>query len=198
MSLIQTHALQLWASSNKTPGYEFVGTTDGVPNYILLLDFDAADTTLAQRTREVLTIAVAESAASTAHVLNSYSLWQMAAHAACFSPCNVYLNMDLLTIDPHAQDWGDFKIKPDQVEVQRDELTQSALFKPRWGFVVQVKKEALSTFMDMLRTAQLVNNCTIIGKTWGTAAAGEATLDVYRDAKKQLSITAQLLLKTPG
>jgi hypothetical protein len=81
--------------------------------------------------------------------------------------------------------------------VQRDERTQDALFKPRWGFVVQVPKAALNTLMDMLRTAQLVANSTVIGKTWGTALAGEAVLDVYRDAKKQLSMTAQLLLNMP-
>jgi hypothetical protein len=194
MPIIQDHALQLWTASNKAPAYAFAASSDAVPAYLLLLDFGAHDTVLVQRAREVLTIAVQESAASTAHALNAYSLWQMGAHATCASTCNVYLNLDLLTIDPHAQDWGDFKIKPEQVEVQRDERTQDALFKPRWGFVVQVPKAALNTLMDMLRTAQLVANSTIIGKTWGTAIAGEAVLDVYRDAKKQLNITAQLLL----
>lgn len=197
MSTLQEHALQLWAVTSPAPAFELTHSADALPAYLLLLDFDMTHTALAQRAREVLTIAVQENAASTVHALNAYSLWQMGALAACHSTCNVYLNMDLLTIDPHTQDWGDYKIKPEQVEVQRDERTQDALFKPRWGFAVQVSKDALSTLMHMLRAAELVPYSTVIGKTWGSAMVGEAVLDVYRDAKKQLNMTAQLLLSIP-
>src|SRR5690606_23723269 len=32
--------------------------------------------------------------------------------------CGVSINVDMLTIDPHASDWGDFKIRPEQVAAQ--------------------------------------------------------------------------------
>src|SRR5690606_4386556 len=32
--------------------------------------------------------------------------------------CGVAINIDMLTIDPHAADWGDYQIRPEQVEVQ--------------------------------------------------------------------------------
>src|SRR5690606_24733765 len=38
----------------------------------------------------------------------------------------VSINLDMLTIDPVAADWGDYKIRPEQVSVQRDELTLKA------------------------------------------------------------------------
>ena len=47
--------------------------------------------------------------------------------------CGVALNVDLLTIDPHSADWGDFKIRPEQVAVQRNELTLKALFNEEIG-----------------------------------------------------------------
>jgi phosphoribosylformylglycinamidine synthase len=137
---------------------------------------------------------MAEQACFSAQGLTGISLWEMTAHAVCASPCHVYLNLDLLTIDPHAQDWGDFKIKPEQVEVQRNELTHAALFNPRLGFILQVQKAALATLMDMLRTANLVQLSSTIGKTWREVALGTATLDIYRDAKKQATFSAQDLI----
>ena len=53
--------------------------------------------------------------------------------------CGVALNIDLLTIDPHSADWGDFKIRPEQVAVQRDEIIFKALFNEELGVVLQVK-----------------------------------------------------------
>jgi phosphoribosylformylglycinamidine synthase len=54
--------------------------------------------------------------------------------------CGVTLNLDMLTIDPHAADWGDFKIRPEQVAVQRNELTMKALFAEEAGVVLQVRR----------------------------------------------------------
>src|SRR5690606_6262477 len=53
--------------------------------------------------------------------------------------CGVAINLDLLTIDPHSADWGDYKIRPEQVSVQRDELTLKALFNEELGAVIQVR-----------------------------------------------------------
>src|SRR3546814_15542384 len=50
----------------------------------------------------------------------------------------VSINLDMLTIDPVAADWGDYKIRPEQVSVQRDELTLKALFAEENGAVIRV------------------------------------------------------------
>src|SRR5690606_38342600 len=52
----------------------------------------------------------------------------------------VSINLDMLTIDPHAEDWGDYKIRPEQIAVQRDELTLKALFNEELGAVIQVSR----------------------------------------------------------
>ena len=58
--------------------------------------------------------------------------------------CGLAINIDLLAIDPHSADWGDFKIRPEQVSVQRNELTLKALFNEELGAVIQVRAAAAS------------------------------------------------------
>ena len=50
----------------------------------------------------------------------------------------ISVNLDMLTFDPQSADWGDYKIRPEQVAVQRDELTLKALFSEEAGAVIQV------------------------------------------------------------
>jgi phosphoribosylformylglycinamidine synthase len=94
----------------------------------------------------------------------------------------VYLNIDMLTIDPHAADWGDFKIRPEQVQVQRDELTLKALFNEELGAVIQIRKTDLTPVMDVLRAAGLGKHSHMIG-----APTAKGRIEVYRDAKNILS-----------
>jgi hypothetical protein len=191
---IESSAILLWQNSLAShAAFTFIAHSE--PCFLLLLSFNQAQSAQAATASELLGIAMSEQACISAQGLNGVSLWDMAAHACCASPCHVYLNLDLLTIDPQVQDWGDFKIKPEQVEVRRNELTQQELFKPRHGFVVQVLKTALPTFMDMLRTAHLSELSTVIGKTWGQPGKGQTVLDIYRDAKKQVSFSASDLLR---
>jgi hypothetical protein len=194
MPSIESKAIEHW---QHTPAVnaELTFISQAEPCFLLLLSFTPEQSTQAHIASELLTIAIREQACISALGLNGICLWDMAAQATCVSGCHVYLNLDLLTIDPHAQDWGDFKIKPEQVEVQRNQLTHAALFKPRHGFVVQVLKTALPTLMDMLRTAQLSQLSTTIGKTWGQPEIGSGVLDIYRDAKKQASFSTSDLLK---
>ncbi len=194
---IQSTAAAIWQTS-QAPARVQPFAAQAEPCFLVLLSFELPDTKQAAVCRELLEIAIQEQACCCVMGLSALSLWEMAAQAVCHSPCHIYLNLDLLTIDAHAQDWGDYKIKPEQVEVQRNELTHAALFNPRLGFVAQVPKAALPTLLDMLRTAGLVQYSATIGKTWGEAASGQAVLDIYRDAKKQLSFSAQALLATAG
>ena len=193
MQTIQATAVSLLQAAPLTKqSYTFLESQE--PCFLIFLAVEDTQLKTASISRELLAIALSEQACLSVQGLSKTSLWLMTADAASRSKCNVYLNLDLLTIDEHVQDWGDFKIKPEQVEVQRNELTHAALFNPRFGFVVQVMKTALPTFMSMLRTAHLEQHCTTIGKTWGTCESGGAVLDIYRDAKKQISISAQDIL----
>ena len=84
----------------------------------------------------------------------------------------------MLTIDPYAADWGDFKIRPEQVAVQRNELTLKALFSEELGFVIQVPADRKSDAMDILRAHKLGVISNIIGKP-----NDRDVIELYRDAK---------------
>ncbi len=93
--------------------------------------------------------------------------------------CGISINLDLLTIDPYAADWGDFKIRPDQVAVQRSELTLKALFNEEAGAVIQVPSSERDAVMQVLRGAGLSKHAHVIGMP--------NTIDeieFFRDAKK--------------
>ena len=92
--------------------------------------------------------------------------------------CGLALNLDLLTIDPFSADWGDFKIRPEQVAVQRNELTLKALFNEELGAVIQVRAADRDTVMGVLRAAGLSRHAHVIGKVSG----GDA-LEFHRDGR---------------
>ena len=75
----------------------------------------------------------------------------------------VSVNVDMLTIDPHAEDWGDYKIRPEQVAVQRDELTLQALFNEEAGAVLQVRRGDRDTVLRRLRDAGLSKHSYVLG-----------------------------------
>ncbi|HLR30305.1 MAG TPA: phosphoribosylformylglycinamidine synthase [Paenalcaligenes sp.] len=75
----------------------------------------------------------------------------------------VALNIDMLTIDPYSQDWGDYKIRPEQVEVQRDEHTITALFNEELGGVIQVPADKRDHVMQQLREWGLSQHSHVIG-----------------------------------
>jgi phosphoribosylformylglycinamidine synthase len=76
----------------------------------------------------------------------------------------VTVNLDVLTVDPVAGDWSDFKIRPAQVDVRRNELVLSALFSEELGGVLQIRASHKSAVMDALRTAGLGAVSQIVGK----------------------------------
>jgi phosphoribosylformylglycinamidine synthase len=93
--------------------------------------------------------------------------------------CGVTLNLDMLTIDPHAADWGDFKIRPEQVAVQRNELTMKALFAEEAGVVLQVRQADRDAVLGALREAGLSRLSHVVGKPNDRDA-----IEIWRDAKK--------------
>jgi phosphoribosylformylglycinamidine synthase len=91
----------------------------------------------------------------------------------------VSVNLDMLTFDPNSADWGDFKIRPEQVAVQRDELTLKALFSEEAGAVIQVPLSQRDAVMQVLRGAGLSAHAHVIG---GLNDADE--IEFFRDGKK--------------
>jgi len=93
--------------------------------------------------------------------------------------CGLTINLDLLTIDPYAADWGDFKIRPDQVAVQRLELTYQALFNEELGVVVQVRRSDRDAAMAILRGHGLAACAHVVA----TPDVSDE-ISIWRDAKK--------------
>ena len=91
----------------------------------------------------------------------------------------ISVNLDMLTFDPQSADWGDYKIRPEQVAVQRDELTLKALFSEEAGAVIQVPAAQRRRHAGVLRGAGLSAHSHVIG---GLNAADE--IEFYRDGKK--------------
>jgi phosphoribosylformylglycinamidine synthase len=78
--------------------------------------------------------------------------------------CGVTVNLDVLAVDPVAADWGDFKIRREQVSVRRNELMLKALFAEELGAVLQIRSAEKTAVMDALRAAGLGAVSQIIGK----------------------------------
>jgi phosphoribosylformylglycinamidine synthase len=94
------------------------------------------------------------------------------------SKTGLSINIDLLTIDPNATDWGDFKIRPEQVQVQRSELTLKALFNEELGVVLQVPAAQQSQAMQVLRDHGLSKHTHVVAKP-----NDRDVIEVYQDAK---------------
>ena len=90
----------------------------------------------------------------------------------------VSINLDMLTIDPVAADWGDYKIRPEQVAVQRDEITLKALFAEELGAVIQVPMSARDHVMQTLREAGLSAHSHVMG-----SLNTVDEIQIYRDGK---------------
>jgi phosphoribosylformylglycinamidine synthase len=106
------------------------------------------------------------------------------AEMAFASHCGLSINLDMLTIDPFAADWGDFKIRPDQVSVQRNELTIKALFNEELGVVIQVPADRRNEALGLLREAGLSRLTHVIGKP-----NERDVIEFYRDAKQIASFS---------
>jgi phosphoribosylformylglycinamidine synthase len=112
------------------------------------------------------------------HDRSDGGLWATICEMAFAGRCGVTLNIDLLTIDPVAADWGDFKIRPEQVSVQRNELSIAALMNEELGAVIQVPRASRTDVMQLLRQFGLSAHAHEIG----TVNARDS-IEIYRDAK---------------
>ncbi|MBF6617906.1 MAG: phosphoribosylformylglycinamidine synthase [Candidimonas sp.] len=90
----------------------------------------------------------------------------------------VSINLDMLTIDPHAADWGDYKIRSEQVSIQRDELTLQALFTEEAGAVIQVPLARRDEVLQQLRAAGLSAHSHVMG-----SLNTKDEIQIYRDGQ---------------
>lgn len=90
----------------------------------------------------------------------------------------VSINLDMLTIDPVAADWGDYKIRPEQMAVQRDEITLKALFNEEAGAVIQVPLEQRNAVLQALREKGLSAHSHVVG-----SLNTQEEIQVFRDGK---------------
>ncbi|QAA93149.1 phosphoribosylformylglycinamidine synthase [Pollutimonas thiosulfatoxidans] len=90
----------------------------------------------------------------------------------------VSINLDMLTIDPHAADWGDYKIRSEQVSIQRDELTLKALFAEEAGAVIQVPLARRDEVLQQLRGTGLSAHSHVMG-----SLNTKDEIQIYRDGQ---------------
>ncbi len=98
------------------------------------------------------------------HDRSDGGLFAALAEMAFAGHCGVTVNLDVIAVDPVASDWGDFKIRPEQVSVRRNEMMLKALFTEELGAVLQIRAADKSVVMDLLRSAGLGAVSQIIGK----------------------------------
>jgi phosphoribosylformylglycinamidine synthase len=113
------------------------------------------------------------------HDVSDGGLFATVCEMAFAGHCGVGLNVDLLTIDQYVADWGDYKIRPEQVAVQRDERTLRALFCEEPGAVLQVRAEARDAVLGVLREHGLSTMSHVVGKP-----QAHDTVDVWRDGRR--------------
>lgn len=90
----------------------------------------------------------------------------------------VSINVDMLVFDEQNSDFGDFKIKPEQVENLRNESTIRALFNEEAGAVIQVRRSDRDAVLHTLSEAGLSKVSHVIGSLNKTDS-----IDILRDAK---------------
>ena len=127
------------------------------------------------------------------HDRSDGGLFATLAEMAFCGHVGVSVNLDVLAIDPVAQDSGDFKIRPEQNAVRRDELIVKALFNEELGAVLQVRARDKSHVMSALREAGLGPVSQIIGKPNTTDL-----VEFWCDAKPVLSKSRSELQKVWG
>ena len=109
------------------------------------------------------------------------------AEMAFAAQTSVSINADLLTIDPHSADTGDFKISGVQMSVQRDEALIKALFNEELGMVLQVRKEQLTDVMNVLRAHDLGAHSHVVGQVIPSTQA-DAQFSVWQDGTAKLKL----------
>lgn len=112
------------------------------------------------------------------HDRSDGGLLTAAAEMAFAGRVGVSLNLDMLMIDPYMADAGDYKIRQDQVAVQRGERLLRALFNEEAGVLLQVSRTHRDEVLQTLREAGLSSCSHVVGML-----NDKAELQIFRDAE---------------
>jgi phosphoribosylformylglycinamidine synthase len=112
------------------------------------------------------------------HDRSDGGLFAAACEMAFAGHCGVTLFVDVLAMDPLAADSGDFKIRPEQLTVRRNELILRTLFNEELGVLLQVRSSDRAEVMNTLRAAGLGAISHIVGKP-----NARDTIEIWCDAK---------------
>ncbi|MDY3331412.1 MAG: phosphoribosylformylglycinamidine synthase [Pelistega sp.] len=112
------------------------------------------------------------------HDRSDGGLFATVAEMAFAGHTGVSVNVDMLTFDSNSADWGDYKIRPEQVTVQRDESTFKALFNEELGAVIQVRSSDRDAVLQVLREAGLSLCSHVIG-----SLNNSDKIEFYRDGR---------------
>ncbi len=113
------------------------------------------------------------------HDRSDGGLLAAAAEMAFAGRTGVSLNLDMLTFDANAADWGDYKIRSEQVAVQRAEAVVKALFAEEAGVLLQVPAGERDAVLGVLRSAGLSPHTHVVGKPNTTDQ-----IEVFCDARR--------------
>jgi phosphoribosylformylglycinamidine synthase len=127
------------------------------------------------------------------HDRSDGGLWASVCEMAFAGRLGVSLNVDILVtqsdgISDSRAEYGDSKNWATQVGERRNELTLKALFNEEPGVVIQVPTAVRNEVIQTLREHGLSRHAHFIGKT-----NDRAVMEVWRDAKCQLSLPLQAL-----
>jgi len=131
-----------------------------------------------QNVRELINQLTDENLVLACQARNAGGLLAAAWKMAVGGKVGVSLNLDMLTIDPASADWGDYKIRPEQVAVQRHEAVLAALFSEGAGVLLQVPARQRNTILGRLRQAGLAVCSHVVG---GMNVSDE--LQIYSDGR---------------
>ncbi len=123
------------------------------------------------------------------HDRSDGGLWAAACEMAFAGRCGLSLNLDVLAVDPYATDFGDFKIRAEQVAVRRQERAQQVLFNEEPGCLIQIRKTDRSVAMQVLREAGLGALSHVIG-----SVDAHPRVEAWLDAKVLVSYRLAELL----
>jgi phosphoribosylformylglycinamidine synthase len=108
------------------------------------------------------------------HDRSDGGLWAAACEMALAGRCGLWLNIDILAVDPLAADTGDFKIRADQGAARRHDLAVRALFNEEPGLLLQIRKADRPAVMAVLRDAGLGALSHVIATVVDPATAAAA------------------------
>ncbi|WP_322995133.1 phosphoribosylformylglycinamidine synthase [Castellaniella sp.] len=97
------------------------------------------------------------------HDRSDGGLLAAAAEMAFAGRVGLSLNLDMLTIDPHTADAGDYKIRNDQVAVLHHEHNLTALFNEEAGWLLQVPRVHRDAILQHLRQLGLSAITQVVG-----------------------------------